>query len=260
MRSKSGGRDDSVSSAQNGTPEYGWVGGQLAHDSSSDFEYLPTGALQIVRDISERKHTEQELEAAYHAAEALADQDALTGLANRRRLDEFLANEWKRGLRGSRAAFRCFCWMWTGSRLPTTTRTGTCRETSVSKQIADVARSVLLRTSDLAARYGGEEFALVLPFTPIEGARRIAEELCAAMRHIGVAHSSTREGIVTVSIGCATLVPGVGGSVQDLVEMADQALYKAKHEGRNRVCTVDGEGAAGHERGPMMELGHERTS
>ena len=254
MRSKSEGETVQYR-ARKRNAEYGWVEASL-RTIRHPITNVPTGALQIVRDISERKHSEEELEAAYHAAEALADQDALTGLANRRRLDEFLANEWKRGSR-DRAPLSLL--LLDVDRFKAYNDTyGHVQGDICLKQIGKVAQSVLLRTSDLAARYGGEEFALVLPFTPIEGARRIAEEMCTEMRHIGVPHAATREGIVTVSIGCATLIPSAGRSVQDLVEMADRALYQAKREGRNCVRSADAESVGPVERGVVVELIRDR--
>ena len=254
MRSKSEGETVQYR-ARKRNAEYGWVEASL-RTIRHPITNVPTGALQIVRDISERKHSEEELEAAYHAAEALADQDALTGLANRRRLDQFLANEWKRGSR-DRAPLSLL--LLDVDRFKAYNDTyGHVQGDICLKQIGKVAQSVLLRTSDLAARYGGEEFALVLPFTPIEGARRIAEEMCAEMRHIGVPHAATREGIVTVSIGCATLIPSAGRSVQDLVEMADRALYQAKREGRNCVRSADAESVGAAERGAVVELIRDR--
>ena len=256
MRSKSEGETVEYR-ARKRNAEYGWVEASL-RTIRHPITNMPTGALHIVRDIGERKHSEQELEAAYHAAEALADQDALTGLANRRRLNEFLANEWKRGTR-DRAPLSFL--LLDVDRFKAYNDTyGHVQGDICLKRIAQVAQNVLLRTSDLAARYGGEEFALVLPFTPIEGARRIAEEMCVELRHMGVPHAATREGIVTVSIGCATLVPSVSRSMEDLVEMADQALYKAKREGRNCVRSADADGTGSSERGAVTELTPDRSS
>jgi diguanylate cyclase (GGDEF)-like protein/PAS domain S-box-containing protein len=234
MRSKSEGETVQYR-ARKKNSEYGWVETSLRtiHHPISN---IPTGALQIVRDISERKHSEQKLEAAYHAAEALADQDALTGLANRRRLDDFLTNEWRRGLRDG--APLSFLLLDVDRFKAYNDSYGHLQGDICLKQIAQVTRKVLFRTSDLAARYGGEEFAFVLPFTPEEGARRIAEEMCAVLRHMRLPHAASSEGIVTVSVGHATLVPSVSGSAESLVELADQAMYQAKREGRNRICSA----------------------
>jgi diguanylate cyclase (GGDEF)-like protein len=88
------------------------------------------------------------------------------------------------------------------------------------------------------ARYGGEEFAVVLPGTDELGAKAVAEDICQALRNRRVPHEGNAPGIVTVSIGCATVVPQRGKSTQDLIESADQALYRAKGRGRNRVVVA----------------------
>jgi diguanylate cyclase (GGDEF)-like protein/PAS domain S-box-containing protein len=195
---------------------------------------VATGVLEIVRDISERKQTEKELEAAYRTVEALAVEDALTGLANRRRLDECLTSEWRRGLRDRRPL--SFLLADVDHFKSYNDTYGHVRGDGCLKQIAEAAQEVVARPGDLAARYGGEEFGIVLPDTDAAGARDIAGLICAALRRRALEHQSNPEGIVTISIGCATLVPNHDQSSGDLVEMADKALYDAKNGGRNRVC------------------------
>jgi diguanylate cyclase (GGDEF)-like protein/PAS domain S-box-containing protein len=194
----------------------------------------PAGTMNMVRDISERKLAEQELQAAYRAAEVLAAVDALTGLANRRRLDQCLEGEWRRGLRDRRPLsfllidadyFKAF-----------NDTYGHLRGDSCLKQIADSALDVVKRPGDLAARYGGEEFAVLLPDTDEDGAMEIANELCESLRRRRLPHSSNPYGIATISIGAGTIVPSLGQPVKTLIEMADAALYRAKLTGRNRVC------------------------
>ena len=93
-----------------------------------------------------------------------------------------------------------------------------------------------LRESDTAARYGGEEFAVILPETPLEGALVVADRLRQAVGSVAV----TYEGhpiSVTISFGVAALVPGEKVSSQTLIKRADQALYRAKAEGRNRALS-----------------------
>src|SRR5277367_5080775 len=80
----------------------------------------------------------------------------------------------------------------------------------------------------LVARYGGEEFAVVLPGTDEAGAKDVAEEICEAVRNRRLPHEGNAPGIVTISIGCATIIPQRGKTAQDLIEAADQALYRAK--------------------------------
>jgi diguanylate cyclase (GGDEF)-like protein len=115
---------------------------------------------------------------------------------------------------------------------------GHVRGDSCLKQIAEAAMDVVLRPGDLVARYGGEEFAVVLPGTDETGARAVAEDICQAVRNRRLPHEGNAPGIVTVSVGCATVVPQRGKLPLDLIESADQALYRAKGRGRNRVVVA----------------------
>jgi diguanylate cyclase (GGDEF)-like protein len=117
--------------------------------------------------------------------------------------------------------------------------------------IASKLSELVTRPGDIVARFGGEEFVILLPNTPLEGARHLAETLRVAVFNLAIAHpGAPRLGSadvateccrVTVSIGCAAIVPAVGSHYRQLVEMADRGLYVAKREGRNRVCVLDGE-------------------
>jgi diguanylate cyclase (GGDEF)-like protein/PAS domain S-box-containing protein len=220
--------------------DYVWVEGSLRvyrHPATG----RPIGFLNTVRDISERKRSEEHLQSAYRAMETLVVVDALTGIANRRRFDDALATEWRRALReGSRLSLLLI----DADHFKRYNDTyGHVRGDSCLKQIAEAALDVVLRPGDLVARYGGEEFAVVLPGTDEEGARAVAEDICQAVRSRQLPHEGNLPGIVTVSIGCATIIPHRGKSAQDLIETADQALYRAKSRGRNRVCAppkIDG--------------------
>jgi diguanylate cyclase (GGDEF)-like protein len=86
------------------------------------------------------------------------------------------------------------------------------------------------------ARFGGEEFVVTMPNTQSEGAIQVAEEICEALRSRRLPHDGSPMGVVTISIGCATLVPESGKHAPDLIAIADHALYAAKHNGRNQVC------------------------
>ena len=212
--------------------EYIWVESSLrvvcdAHTGA------PSGILNLVRDISERKQAEQRLQDAYNAVEALAVTDALTGLANRRRFDQCLTAEWRRGMR-ERTPLSVL--MIDADLFKKYNDTyGHPRGDSCLKQIAEAAMDVVARPGDLVARFGGEEFTVVLPNTDNEGAYRVGVEICEAMRNRRLAHCQNPFGIVTISIGCATMTPKLGQHAPDLLEMADQALYKAKQNGRNQV-------------------------
>ncbi len=196
----------------------------------------PTGILNVVRDISERKLAEQELKNAYQAIEALAVTDPLTRLANRRRFDQALTSEWRRGMRERQPLslllidvdfFKAY-----------NDTYGHLRGDSCLKQLAEAALDVVTRPGDLVARFGGEEFAIVLPNTESEGALQVAEQVCAALRCRNLAHSASPLGLVTISVGCATMVPAMGQHAPSLIQKADDALYAAKRSGRDRVCNA----------------------
>jgi diguanylate cyclase (GGDEF)-like protein/PAS domain S-box-containing protein len=212
--------------------EYFWVEGSLRvyRDPSTG---RPIGFLNLVRDITERKRSEENLQSAYRAMESLVVVDALTGISNRRRFDDALANEWRRALREGDKLSLLLIDADHFKRYNDTY--GHVRGDSCLKQIAEAALDVVLRPGDLVARYGGEEFAVVLPGTDESGAKAVAEDICQAVRNRRLPHEGNAPGIVTVSIGLATIVPQRGKTPQDLIEMADQALYRAKGRGRNRV-------------------------
>jgi diguanylate cyclase (GGDEF)-like protein/PAS domain S-box-containing protein len=212
--------------------EYFWAEGSLRvyRDPATG---RPIGYLDLVRDISERKRSEENLQSAYRAMETLVVVDPLTGIANRRRFDDLLANEWRRALRESAKLSLLLIDVDHFKRYNDTY--GHVRGDSCLKQIAEAALDVIFRPGDLVARYGGEEFAVVLPGADETGARAVAEDICQAIRNRQLPHEGNAPGIVTVSIGCATMVPLRGKTAQDLIEAADQALYRAKARGRNRV-------------------------
>ena len=215
--------------------EYFWAEGSLRvyRDPATG---RPIGFLNLVRDITERKRSEEHLQSAYRAMETLVVIDALTGIANRRRFDDSLSTEWRRALReGSKLSLLLI----DADHFKLYNDTyGHVRGDSCLKQIAEAALDVVLRPGDLVARYGGEEFAVVLPGTDESGAKAVAEDICQAVRNRQLPHEENPPGIVTVSIGCATIIPQRGKTAQDLIELSDQALYRAKNRGRNRVIVA----------------------
>ena len=216
--------------------DYLWVEANL-RVYRDPITHVPIGFLNLVRDVSERKRAEENLQAAYRAMETLVVVDALTGIANRRRFDEALAVEWRRGLRmGSRLSLLLLD-VDHFKRYNDTY--GHVRGDSCLKQIAEAALDVVLRPADLVARYGGEEFAVVLPTTDSVGAQAVADEICQAVRNRALPHQGNPHGVVTISIGCASVVPHRGMAPKDLIDLADKALYQAKNAGRNRVVVAE---------------------
>jgi len=227
--------------ARKSSGEYIWVEASLSVVRNPETG-IPSGVLNLVRDISAHKLAEQQLQDAYHAVEALAITDALTGLANRRRFDQCLSAEWRRALREREPLsllmidvdlFKSYNDMY-----------GHLRGDSCLRQVAEAAMDVVARPGDLVARFGGEEFAIVLPHTGNEGAMHVANDICEALRARCLPHRGNPFGIMTISVGCATSVPRMGQHGQELIEMADHALYASKRNGRNQVCGFDLAGEA----------------
>jgi len=171
------------------------------------------------------------------ALAALATVDDLTGIANRRKLDETLVTEWRRAERDD----RCFSMLMIDADFfkAYNDAYGHLEGDEVLKAIATRIKAQAGRPGDLAARFGGEEFAVLLPETDYAGARHIGEEIRRGVFDMQFAHARTGSGFVTVSIGVATLRPRHADQPASLVEAADRALYAAKAAGRNIVVGAE---------------------
>jgi diguanylate cyclase (GGDEF)-like protein len=174
------------------------------------------------------------LEQANRALERLSTQDGLTGLFNRRYLDDYLQRE---ALREAREHACLSLILLDIDHFKAFNDTyGHQAGDECLKAVARVIGQAARRPADLAARYGGEEFAVVLPGTDMAGALALAEGLRRAVQDLGLPHAgSPVAGSVTVSLGVASLVPRRQGTPHDILALADQALYQAKNQGRNQV-------------------------
>ncbi len=191
------------------------------------------GFVYILRDISERKIAEDKLQDAFHTVEQLAMVDGLTGVANRRLLDETLNREWMRALRDGTSLslllidvdfFKLYNDLY-----------GHLAGDSCLQLIANTIQENLRRPPDLLARYGGEEFVVILPNTPHAGAEKMSEKILKTVEQCAIPHRGSPYGAVTVSLGCATMIATMESSPKDLVKAADDAMYRAKANGRNRI-------------------------
>ena len=107
------------------------------------------------------------------------------------------------------------------------------------RRVAGLLRSAIQRPADMVARYGGEEFAIVLPNTNVEGAETIAEKIQILIHRAQIPHKgSLVSKSVTLSMGLAVLYPHPLKVPDDLIGLADQALYQAKEHGRDRVVAA----------------------
>ncbi|MCS0585451.1 diguanylate cyclase [Massilia pinisoli] len=188
-----------------------------------------------VRERLERtlRSTQEALEKQNAALARLADTDGLTGLSNRRHLDERMVREVARAAREGTPLSLIMIDVDFFKRYNDTY--GHAAGDDCLRMVARVLAATVNRPADLAARFGGEEFAVLLPNTAQDGARSIAEAICAGVRGAGMAHAASDLGFVTISAGVATVVPAPGSDGRALVEAADAALYEAKEGGRNGV-------------------------
>ena len=167
----------------------------------------------------------------------MASVDGLTGIANRRQFDDTMQTEWQRGQRDKQELAVLLCDV---DNFKTYNDTyGHQAGDAALQTVAGVLAGQLRRPADVAARYGGEEFAVILPATDAEGARQVAESCRAGIEALAVTHAGGVAGVVTISIGIASIVPSAGSTLEALVAAADKALYSAKGAGRNRVATAD---------------------
>ncbi|MCS0591569.1 diguanylate cyclase domain-containing protein [Massilia norwichensis] len=164
----------------------------------------------------------------------LAALDGLTGIANRRRFDEAIGVEWQRARRQQSPLALLLCDV---DRFKNYNDSlGHPAGDLCLKKAAAVLTGQLKRPADLAARYGGEEFAILLPDTDLAGALKLAEDCRRQLAQLALPHPDGIDGVVTMSVGAASVSPATGGSIEALVAAADAALYDAKRGGRNRVA------------------------
>ena len=188
--------------------------------------------------VHARIKTHLELKRHRDLLENLSSHDGLTGIPNRRRFDEALDLEWRRSGREAYAIslimididhFKAY-----------NDNYGHIAGDECLRRVADCLFTMVNRPGDLMARYGGEEFAGILPMTGLKDAARLAEKMLTAVGGLAIPHlySPTCDR-VTISLGVATACSGGGMKSVALVEGADDCLYRAKNDGRNRVVSRD---------------------
>jgi diguanylate cyclase (GGDEF)-like protein len=161
--------------------------------------------------------------------------DPLTTLFNRRYMEEFFDREMKRATRSQRPIGVILCDLDHFKRYNDTF--GHDAGDTLLKETAALLRN-LVRGDDIACRYGGEEFLLLMPDASIEITCRRAESLRNTVANLHVEHLGQPLGPVTLSAGVA-IFPDHGQTTGSLLRAADQALYSAKHSGRNRVVLAE---------------------
>lgn len=196
-----------------------------------------------ISDVSPTVARERLLKAHADRMSDLVHIDALTGIGNRRFFDDSMAAELRAA---ARTATPLGLVMLDIDRFKQfNDRYGHPAGDRCLRAVAGVVKSVCRRPRDLVARYGGEELAVILPDTDGAGAARVAHDILQKLRDLALPHQDNlARPIVTASAGVHAGVPHAGELAETLVGYADQALYAAKHAGRDRVCCFD---AARHE-------------
>jgi diguanylate cyclase (GGDEF)-like protein len=190
--------------------------------------------LELHRSRLELKRLNEALTEANQQLQRIAETDGLLGIANRRYFDQRLEIEWQRAQREQTPLallmidvdyFKNYndC-------------LGHLAGDACLRQIAQVVATAPQRATDFVARYGGEELVVLLPNTTLEGAQIVAQFIRQGVAKKQLVHPSALMNYVTVSIGGAMSLPTSEGSPRDLIAAADQALYAAKADGRDRVC------------------------
>lgn len=187
-----------------------------------------------VEDISDRKQAEEDLARLYKEVEKLSLQDGLTGIANRRMIDQSLDKEWSRSLRNKSPLslimldidyFKQF-----------NDNYGHLQGDECLIKIAKTLSQVTKREIDLIGRYGGEEFLVLLPETNEKQAIQFAQKCINAIKQLKIPHKNSKiDKMLTVSAGVSTTIPTQDSEAADLILEADKLLYCAKQNGRNRV-------------------------
>ena len=196
---------------------------------------LGIGLITLSKELSDRRHRQA------------ARSDFMTGVANRRHFEESLQRHFDRAAKNGRNLalimidaddFKAYNDLY-----------GHPAGDKCLRALSKVFLATC-RPGDVVGRYGGEEFAILLPNTSARAAHAVANRLLAAVRDLRLKHARRPSGIVTISLGVASLTPEAERmTAADLLEAADRALYRAKKEGRDRVCQAANEGAS-HRRAP----------
>lgn len=190
-------------------------------------------------DISERKKNEEELVRLQRELEALSYKDGLTGVANRRMLDQVLAREWASAYRNQQPLSLILIDIDFFKEY--NDHYGHVAGDDCLRRVAELLASAAARPRDLAARYGGEEFVLVLPETDAEAAMAVAERCRGLVLDEMIPHArSTAAGCLSISVGVGTVVPAEDASPEAFIAEVDRSLYRAKAEGRNCICGASG--------------------
>ena len=200
-------------------------------------QLLREKAEQLDRQLAELENLRHKLEVANEKLQHLSSTDALTGLMNRRRFDEIFKEEWQRAIRDKRSLTLVMIDIDHFKMYNDTY--GHVQGDRTLRQVAKILLATMRRPTDRVMRYGGEEFIVILPNTDVLGGLQVAEQLRLAVQAMGLEHKSSPVApLLTISAGIASAFPQADQSMINLIAAADNALYEAKGQGRNRSVMV----------------------
>jgi two-component system chemotaxis family response regulator WspR len=178
----------------------------------------------------------KKLELVNRQLERLSKLDGLTGIANRRYFDDAIARTWAIAAREKQVIsliifdidfFKQF-----------NDAYGHQAGDECLRRVSKLAQKIIKRPRDVVARYGGEEFVVILPDTRLQGAELLAHQLCEAVENLQIRHEySAASDYVTISLGVTAALASLDRSYTEIIANADKALFLAKQQGRNKVCT-----------------------
>lgn len=210
------------------------------NDVEDEAKGLQMGAIDyIVKPFSAhivraRMHNHMELVQHRKMLSSLSMTDGLTAIANRRQFDQVMHRELHRAIRQQEALALMLIDIDNFKKY--NDHYGHVNGDECLKEVAAVLDDCRIRMTDFVARYGGEEFAIILPNTALDGAQFVAEKILNAIRGLAIEHVDNNDvGIVTASIGVYCSVPVFNATKEQLLELADNALYSAKSKGRNQA-------------------------
>ena len=222
-----------------GRYDLGWYVGRMYGLFASSF-LLIILLIENVTHYARLARLSAELSAANETLEQLSLHDALTGLANRRFFDQYLSTQIILAGRSKRPLALVLCDVDIFKAY--NDHYGHQAGDECLKRIASTLRACCNRPADMVARYGGEEFAIILPDTELAGATHLAEAVRKAVEELAIVHQhSPVAAYVTISGGVSVLTNKAVLTEQHLIGAADQALYQAKHLGRNNIVSVHAE-------------------
>lgn len=222
-----------------GRPQNHLWGLLIAYQCRSTRNWQP-GECDLLQQLAEQlaiaiqqSQLYQQLQTANQQLENLAWVDSLTQIANRRSFDQHLDQQWHHLGRDAQPLSLLLCDVDYFKQY--NDLYGHSQGDRCLRQVAQVLSQAVNRSLDLVARYGGEEFAIILPHTSATGAMQVAQNLLTKVQQLKLPHQgSAIAPHLTLSIGIATIVPQEANTISDFINAADQALYQAKHQGRNR--------------------------